>query len=67
MRLCSYCNGRTISAFMMMMMIVHLLRVMVGPRDGAGGGGGGTGRSQNPLFNPIPGAWLATNSFYLKK
>ena len=30
-------------------------------------GGGGGSRSQNPHFNPIPEAWLAINSIYLKK
>ena len=32
-----------------------------------GCGGGGGGGSQNPDFNPIPEAWLAINSNYLKK
>jgi len=34
---------------------------------GGGGGGGGASRSQTPQFNPIPGAWFAINSIYLKK
>jgi len=34
---------------------------------GVGDGGAGGSRSQNPYINPIPAAWLAINSIYIKK